>query len=1110
MTDFISAGERWVNNSGMDLTCPATGTLLKNGVTYEWTGTDWETQLVDWSAINPSDPNRPADKATRNEFKGAFVAGLYSKGDMVTYGGDAYICDAGTAQYYSSIVSGWSILVRKGQGIVKAISFTRHTAAPDAPSSSDGTFNSPNASGQVKVGGSNVAGIYWSDGIPPGDSQLYMTSRMFTSDGASPQQSVWSTPQAISKNGVVGQGVRVVFSLTENGAYSTSQAGAEWMKSQTSSDNVTWQDSSIPVKIKGEQGLSVKGDPGQGQVKGVSFTRSVSQPSAPSGGSFSSPNATAAGWTDGVTAGTGKLWQSTRIFTSDGASPQQSVWSTPTAIANDARHKFQFSTDNTSWSDTPFTGALYMRSLTSTDGTNWDNPAGVLIKGERGVQGDPVYTWVAYADDASGSTNFTTGAPAGHKYIGIATNQASPTESLSPASYSWTIIRGDNGADGCSLVLSKESIVIPASSDGTVDLNALATASKNIVGKVIKGGTDDTANWSCLVSSSNTSNLNTTENWSSASQTISLFSAGATLETLTWTFSRTNYATLTKTCTVTKSKQGAQSTQAGPKGASNYRIYAYVANNSAIMPAAPANGNAIASISVSGTSMATWYQQPPTLGANNVMYQCDGTSPEGSSAITWTTPYLSTLKVGSLDAWAVNTGSLTSSSSNSSYLTINEKDKGTRGTWAYGVAYLVDQTVEYGGSIYRNVTSTSTQAPGTSYWTLLGTAGDSHEFRVRNSGGLMAAIGDTTSGTAFESVFYANPYSLSATHATNRATVGFFNELIIDATYASNSHTYGLVHRSRDPSNNTLMAAVLGWDGTGAGVTGLPNIHTSFYGSQRDTAAGSDTLVYLNYSSSGTRYAGSFEFGGNSTILGSASFAASFNGSTNTTGTAWINGKVDITAPVVSLSKSFASYSANSAGTINSTADLGLSYLTGAGQSYGGYFSLSVSGVVTSAYIATPGYSVKGVGRAYFSTAAQSVDLCNGTDALSANGNITASGNVTAYDGSDIRWKENVQPIRDPIRKLLRLSGNTVTWSDEYYSTQNAKYFKKEDVAVIAQEVAAVLPEAVHQQDDGYLRVAYQKLIPLLIEGFKAQQTEIDDLKSIIKELRDDISRNAL
>lgn len=62
--------------------------------------------------------------------------------------------------------------------------------------------------------------------------------------------------------------------------------------------------------------------------------------------------------------------------------------------------------------------------------------------------GLPSYTWIAYADSADGSSNFTTGEPGNRAYIGIAYNQSTPTEGEVPSAYTWTRFRGADGEDG--------------------------------------------------------------------------------------------------------------------------------------------------------------------------------------------------------------------------------------------------------------------------------------------------------------------------------------------------------------------------------------------------------------------------------------------------------------------------------------------------------------------------------------------------------------------------------------------------------------------------------------------------------------------------------------
>jgi hypothetical protein len=58
----------------------------------------------------------------------------------------------------------------------------------------------------------------------------------------------------------------------------------------------------------------------------------------------------------------------------------------------------------------------------------------------------PSYTWIKYADDASG-TNMSD-EPTGKKYIGIATNQKTAIESSVASDYKWSLVQGEKGATG--------------------------------------------------------------------------------------------------------------------------------------------------------------------------------------------------------------------------------------------------------------------------------------------------------------------------------------------------------------------------------------------------------------------------------------------------------------------------------------------------------------------------------------------------------------------------------------------------------------------------------------------------------------------------------------
>jgi hypothetical protein len=117
-----------------------------------------------------------------------------------------------------------------------------------------------------------------------------------------------------------------------------------------------------------------------------------------------------------------------------------------------------------------------------------------------------------------------------------------------------------------------------------------------------------------------------------------------------------------------------------------------------------------------------------------------------------------------------------------------------------------------------------------------------------------------------------------------------------------------------------------------------------------------------------------------------------------------------------------------------------------------------------------------------------------GTDASGTTGEIRATDNITAYY-SDDRLKTRIGGIDDALGKVMSLSG---FYYEANETAQALGYKVKQEVGVSAQEVQAVMPEVVAPApiDEKYLTVRYERLVPLLIEAIKAQQAQIDELKS--------------
>ena len=177
-----------------------------------------------------------------------------------------------------------------------------------------------------------------------------------------------------------------------------------------------------------------------------------------------------------------------------------------------------------------------------------------------------------------------------------------------------------------------------------------------------------------------------------------------------------------------------------------------------------------------------------------------------------------------------------------------------------------------------------------------------------------------------------------------------------------------------------------------------------------------------------------------------------------------------------------------------------------------------------------------------------------------SNGTISCTGNVVAY-ASDQRLKTNVKPIQNAIDKVMAIRGVEYDWVDNITSEYEFHPTKMHEVGVLAQEVESVQPELVMEapfnslytqktgwkkiqerlqkeeneraslegdepkvigkseaksefeklpleervsmcEDQKFLTVNYEKLTVLLLEAIKEQQNDINNLKQLIIELK--------
>lgn len=155
-----------------------------------------------------------------------------------------------------------------------------------------------------------------------------------------------------------------------------------------------------------------------------------------------------------TTVGTGKKYigQYTDNIETDSNDPTKYTWSLIKGADGKTLYTWLKYADSptSGMSDSP-SGKKYMgiaiNKTSITESSNYSDYTWSLIKGTDGIsvkgdKGDTVYIWVKYADDAKG--NGMSEYPDGKKYIGLAYNKTTATESNNASDYIWSLIQGED------------------------------------------------------------------------------------------------------------------------------------------------------------------------------------------------------------------------------------------------------------------------------------------------------------------------------------------------------------------------------------------------------------------------------------------------------------------------------------------------------------------------------------------------------------------------------------------------------------------------------------------------------------------------------------------
>ena len=261
-----------------------------------------------------------------------------------------------TPAVYAERIDGTTIT---NQGIRQANLYKKNDTS--LTSTTAGTFSNP-----------LTGNTDWSFSVPALTSNgdiVYVATRTFTSDAASPQDSAWSTPAIYSRRtdgspGTAAQNQRQpsIFRKNSNSISSSSGTFADPRSGNTSwsfsvpaltsdgdivyaATRILTSDGNSPqegswstpaIYARRVDGTSVTGPAGQSARTVSLYKKNDTSLTSTSAGTFASPQTGNTDWSFTVPAlssNNDKVYVATRTFTSNGASPQDSAWSTPAVYA---------------------------------------------------------------------------------------------------------------------------------------------------------------------------------------------------------------------------------------------------------------------------------------------------------------------------------------------------------------------------------------------------------------------------------------------------------------------------------------------------------------------------------------------------------------------------------------------------------------------------------------------------------------------------------------------------------------------------------------------------------------------------------------------------------
>ncbi len=319
---------------------------------------------------------------------------------------------------------------------------------------------------------------------------------------------------------------------------------------------------------------------------------------------------------------------------------------------------------------------------------------------------------------------------------------------------------------------------------------------------------------------------------------------------------------------------------------------------------------------------------------------------------------------------------------------------------------------------------------------------------------------------------YTSSFAAASVVLTNKTISGASNTLSNIANASLTNSSITIAGTSTALGSSITAATILQGTGVVSGSAQITAGSTTNFATDVKTQLNSNTVV-----------SGSSQITAGSTTGFATAVKTQLDANTVVSGSGQIN-VASTTGDIALGTRTSGNYVASM------TAGTGITVGTATGE--GSTPVITNTGVTSN--VAGTGVSVSGATGAVTISIGQAVATSSSPTfaGLTINGAITATGDITAFFTSDKRHKNTIQNIPNALEKVSKLNGVTWEWNEDVNEVTKST----PKTGLIAQEVQEVLPEVVREREDGFLSLDYSKMVGLLVEAIKEQQSQIEELKS--------------